>query len=71
MVDLESTLLSKDARKYILDRKDERKAIVVTISNLGQKVMENFFLPFRGKSGSFQLYTDEKKALNWINHILN
>ena len=67
----ERTLLSNEARKYILDRKDEWKAIAVKVNNLGQKLMGNFFLPFRGKSGSFQLFTDEKKALNWISHILN
>ena len=65
----ENTLLTTKARERIMDLADnESYKFGIVIHDLSQRLIGNFVIHYLKNKKSIKIFTDEKKAINWISN---
>jgi len=66
------TLLSTEARQFIIKNHKNWKGLAIKVNNAGQRLMGNVIINLMGKGEGFRLFTDEKNAHDWlVNQLSN
>lgn len=60
------TLLSKEAREYVMNELKTWPAVAVVVDNIGQRLMGQFIINLTGRKNKISLFDNEHKAKNWL-----